>query len=272
MISFPKAKINLGLRITSKRPDGFHDIETIFYPIGLTDALEFVEICRPASHDHLKVTGMELESPPENNLVMKAVDILRERYHFPLLSIHLHKVIPSGAGLGGGSSDGACMIKALSKKYNMQLTVGEMKMLALELGSDCPFFIDCTPSAATGRGEKLKPVEPLLKGYYLVLANPGIHISTKEAYSNCRPSQPATSLEEQYNSPVEEWKKLIFNDFESYVFRKFPKVGNLKDLFYASGAVYASMTGSGSSVFGIYREKPKVSAALGRHLVWEGYL
>lgn len=270
MISFPKAKINLGLRITGKRPDGFHDIETIFYPIGLSDALEFVELCTPVSHDHIKVTGLVPDSSPEDNLVMRAVDKLRRRFSFPALDIHLHKAIPSGAGLGGGSSDGACMLKALHRKYEFSFSVNEMKEMALELGSDCPFFIDCNPSVATGRGEKLNPVAPLLDGFYLVLVNPGIHVSTRDAYANCNPSEPESDLVDLYNRPLEEWKKLIKNDFESFVFKTYPVVRELKESFYKAGASYSSMTGSGSSVYAIYHSKPRLPAKLKKHLVWEG--
>jgi 4-diphosphocytidyl-2-C-methyl-D-erythritol kinase len=272
MISFPKAKINLGLRITGKRPDGFHDIETIFYPIGLSDALEFVEFCRPVSHDHIKVTGLVPDSSPEDNLVMRFLYKLRQRFEFPLLDIHLHKAIPSGAGLGGGSSDGACMLKALNRKYDLSLSVNEMKEIALEMGSDCPFFIDCTPSLATGRGEKLKAVDALLDGYYLVLANPGIHVSTKDAYANCKPSKQESTLVDLYKRPVEEWRKLIKNDFENYVFKTYPMVRDLKQSLYDSGAVYGSMTGSGSSVYGIFHTRPKLPLKLKKHLLWEGTL
>jgi 4-diphosphocytidyl-2-C-methyl-D-erythritol kinase len=272
MISFPKAKINLGLRITGKRPDGFHDIETIFYPIGLADALEFVEQCRPLAHDQLKVTGIIPDSPPDENLVMKALGKIRDKFDFPFLNIHLHKAIPSGAGLGGGSSDGACMLKALNKKYSLALSTEELKSLALELGSDCPYFIDSTPSLAKGRGEKLEPVEPKLNGLYLILLNPGIHVSTRDAYSNCKPLKPKHSLAKLWEKPFEDWRTLIKNDFEQYVFKLHPEVGELKDILYNSGAVYSSMTGSGSSVYGIFKDKPGFTAVLRKHLIWQGFL
>ena len=272
MISFPKAKINLGLMITGKRQDGFHEIETIFYPIGLCDALEFVERCKPGAPDHIKVTGIIPESSTDTNLVIKALDRIRSRFNFPVLDIHLHKAIPIGAGLGGGSSDGACMLKTLNRKYNFSLTDKELSAIALELGSDCPFFIKGIPSLATGRGEILKDVDPVLKGKYLVLLNPGIHISTREAYANCRPLKRSISLEEYYRQPVEEWKDLIKNDFEDYAFSKYPDIKALKEEFYKSGAIFSLMTGSGSSVYGIFTGKPKLPVKLAKYLVWEGFL
>ncbi len=192
MIVFPKAKINLGLRITGKRNDGYHDIETVFYPVSLCDALEFVASPEATGKDLLTVTGLSLGVKPEENIVMKAVSRLREKYAFPLLKIHLHKAIPHGAGLGGGSSDAACMLKSLNRHFTLSVGEDELKSIALDLGSDCPFFIDGDPAFAQGRGEIIEPVSPVLSGYYLLLLNPGVGINTGEAYRNCRPEAPAS--------------------------------------------------------------------------------
>jgi len=272
MISFPKAKINLGLRVLEKRPDGFHEIETIFYPIALSDALEFVVLSGKASEDELVITGINIKTRPEKNLVTRAVSRLRTSYSVPQLKIHLHKAIPAGAGLGGGSSDAACMIKSVNKCFGFSITDDELKTIALELGSDCPFFLNPVPSAGTGRGEILKPIIPVLEGYYLILLNPGFLISTKEAYHNCIPARRETNLEELVTRPVIAWKKLIANDFEDFVFKVYPMVGELKRAIYKAGAVYSSMTGSGSTVYGIFAEKPEISGKLKDYLIYEGIL
>ena len=194
MIVFPKAKINLGLRITEKRADGYHNIETIFYPVGLCDALEFVVSDSTPGNDDLTVSGLPVSISPEENIVMKAVKRLREDYSFPFLRMHLHKAVPTGAELGGGSSDAACMLKSLNRHFHLAISDNVLKSIALETGSDCPFFIDGDVSFATGRGEILQPASPVLSGYYLLLLNPGIGINTAEAYRNCRPMAPSASL------------------------------------------------------------------------------
>jgi 4-diphosphocytidyl-2-C-methyl-D-erythritol kinase len=272
MIVFPKAKINIGLRITGKRADGFHNIETIFYPVNLSDALEFTVSDEETGKDSLTVTGIFTGCSADDNIVMKAVRKLREKSTFPILKIHLHKVIPSGAGLGGGSSDAAFLLRALDRHFNLQSGTERLKTLALELGSDCPFFIDAIPSYATGRGEVLSPAGTILSSWYLVLLNPGIGINTGEAYRNCRPEQPVQELLAQYNTPVDKWKNLIFNDFEEFAFKKHPVIGDMKGRLYDSGAIFSSMSGSGSSVFGIFRTKPSIPDNLKKYIIWEGIL
>jgi 4-diphosphocytidyl-2-C-methyl-D-erythritol kinase len=272
MIVFPNCKINIGLRITGKRPDGYHNIETVFYPIGLSDALEFVISDQRVGRDILDVTGINTGSEPENNLVMKAIVRLRERHNFPFLRIHLHKAIPIGAGLGGGSSDAACVLKVVTKYFSLGITDSEIKSLALELGSDCPFFIDCTPSLAGGRGEILTPVQPELPGYYLVLINPGVGINTAEAYRNCKAEPPASCLKQLIELPVTEWKGLILNDFEDFAFSSYPVIGQIKEGLYKSNAVFSLMSGSGSSVYGIFREKPELAQDLRKFIIWEGVI
>lgn len=272
MIVFPIAKINLGLRIVSKRPDGYHNIETIFFPVNLHDALEFVVSDTNFDSDILVTSGIDTGSHGNDNLVIKAAVKLRQSHQFPYLKIHLHKAIPAGAGLGGGSSDAAFFLKAVNKFLNLGIAESELKSIALELGSDCPFFIDHKPVYAVGRGEILKPVSLSLDGYYLVLLNPRLHVSTKEAYGNCVPRMPETRLENLINRPVEDWKNFIYNDFEEFAFTKFPLIGDLKNELYDSGALFSLMSGSGSSVFGIFREKPQLSDKITEFVIWEARL
>ena len=273
MIVFPKAKINIGLRITGKRNDGYHNIETLFYPIGFYDALEFVVSPGQDKKDNLLVTGLSIGGNTDENIVMKAVSKLREKYLFPWLNIHLHKAIPTGAGLGGGSSDAGCMLKALNKHFGLSIVKNDLKSLALELGSDCPFFIEGDPAFGTGRGEKLKPINPVLAGYYLLLLNPGVGINTAEAYANCRPGPASTSLFMLAARDVMEWKELIFNDFEEFSFKKHPVLRKIKDDLYTHGALFSLMSGSGSSIYGIFSKKPgNLPEQLGRMVIWEGFL
>lgn len=273
MIVFPKAKINLGLRITAIRNDGYHNIETVFYPICLRDALEFVELPGSASGDKLTVTGIPVGDNPDENIVIKAVNKIREKHHFPRLNIHLHKAIPHGAGLGGGSSDAAYMLKAVNRHYTLSIMEEELKAMALEIGSDCPFFIDGDPAVATGRGEILEPIIPLLSGYYLVLINPGIGINTREAYQNSRSEVPSTTLYSLIGQDISEWKNLIFNDFEDYAFKRYPRIKNIKNDLYSSGALFSLMSGSGSSVYGIFSQKPrKIPAGIKDLVIYEGVM
>jgi 4-diphosphocytidyl-2-C-methyl-D-erythritol kinase len=270
MIVFPKAKINLGLRITEKRSDGYHNIETIFYPISLRDALEFIVQVQQSKRDIFTATGIDTGSEPDGNLVIKTIRKLREKHPFPFLKIHLHKAIPVGAGLGGGSSDAVSLLNAINKYFNLSIDNSQMKAIALEIGSDCPFFVDCNPAFASGRGELLKPIWPVLSGYYLLLLNPGIEINTAEAYQNCRPEHPSTSLIELIDHPPVEWKDLIKNDFEDYAFRKHPVIGEIKNQLYLSGALFSSMSGSGSSIYGIFHDKPRLNDKLRANVIFEG--
>jgi 4-diphosphocytidyl-2-C-methyl-D-erythritol kinase len=269
MILFPISKINLGLRITAKRTDGYHNIETIFYPVNLTDALEFV-VSEKTDEDQLTTTGLETGSGQADNLVLKTIRRLRAEYNFPFLKIHLHKAIPIGAGLGGGSSDAASLLKAIESYFSLNISEEKLKLISLDLGSDCPFFIDGFPSAATGRGEILNRVAPVMSGYYLVLLNPGVGINTREAYQNCSPSKPADRLEKLILNPISEWKELIKNDFEDFAFRKYPSIGEIKKDLYKSGALFSLMSGSGSSVYGIFRDKPILPDSLKRYVIFEG--
>lgn len=269
MISFPNAKINIGLRIVAKRPDGYHDIETVFYPIGLCDALEFATNDE-AGKDSLNTSGIDTGASAEDNIVMKALGKMHERYDFPHVQVHLHKAIPSGAGMGGGSSDAACIFKAINRCYNLRLTIEELRKISLEIGSDCPFFIENKPAYATGRGEILSPIPAVAEGLYLVIMNPGVGISTKEAYNNCRPSQTKSSLKDLIMNPLQEWKHLIFNDFEEFAFKKQPLIGEIKDSLYKAGAEFSLMSGSGSSVFGLFLDKPRIPENIRNYLIYHG--
>lgn len=272
MVVFPRSKINLGLTITGKRPDGYHDIETVFYPVPFCDAIEMVVSPDGEKNDSLTVTGLDLTCIGEDNLILKAVKSLRESFSFASLKIHLHKVIPTGAGLGGGSSDAACMLCTINKYFGLSLEQEELKVLAAKMGSDCPFFIEGKPVYATGRGEIMKPVDNLLEGYKILLLNPGIQISTREAYENCIPAQSALSLTEIITKSISVWKDLMINDFEKTIFAKFPVIGSLKARLYQSGALYSSMSGSGSTVYGIYRDEPKIPDDLKKYVIFMGEL
>ncbi len=272
MITFPKAKINLGLRVIRKRPDGFHDIETVFYPLDFCDALEFVVRPKNYQEDTIVVSGYNIHTRPEKNLVIRAFRKLRQHYPLPFFSIHLHKAIPSGAGLGGGSSDAACILKTVNKYFNLSIDDEMLNRLALELGSDCPFFINPLPSLATGRGEILKPLDPFLLGYRIVLLNPQIRISTREAYFNTKPSGTSDSLDKIIMQDLQKWKKRLVNDFEDFAFRLYPQLGEYKKSLYRAGAIYASMSGSGSTVYGIFEGKPDIPAEIKEFIVYEGTL
>jgi 4-diphosphocytidyl-2C-methyl-D-erythritol kinase len=250
MLLFPNAKINLGLHVTGKRTDGYHTIETIFYPIPLTDALEAVK----SENTSFTSSGIDIESSPEDNLVMKAYRLLQKKYKLPPLDIYLKKAIPSGAGLGGGSSDAAFMLKLLNDLCECDIKDQKLEEIAATIGADCPFFIRNTPVIATGTGNIFKPSTVSLKGYTLLLVKPPVAVSTKEAYSDVTPQKPAFSLEKLPSIPVHEWKDVLVNDFEASVFKKYPVIGDIKNKIYAMGAEYAAMSGSGSAVFGLFKE------------------
>ena len=255
MITYPNAKINLGLNIVEKRPDGYHNLETVFYPINLQDALE-VNLLEGEEEFSLKVSGVPIEGEPESNLVVKAYRLLKKDYpDIPAIDIHMYKHIPTGAGLGGGSADAAFMIKLLNEKFKLNLSIEKMEEYAAILGADCAFFIQNKPVFATGIGNIFEPIQLSLKGYYLVLVKPNIFVSTKDAFAHIIPTQPTQSLKEIIRMPVETWRATMKNDFEDSVFQKFPEIAAIKDKLYDLGAVYASMSGSGSSVYGIFREQ-----------------
>jgi 4-diphosphocytidyl-2-C-methyl-D-erythritol kinase len=256
MVTFPRAKINIGLFITEKRGDGYHNIESLFAPVGLSDALEFVEAGDNCQSDELTVTGVMAGCNPADNFVMKALEIVRRKRTIPYQRIHLHKAIPAGSGLGGGSSDASAMLLALNKRYSVGYNAQDLHQAALSIGSDCPFFINCAPVIATGRGELFEPAPPLPSGLKIVIVHDGIHISTPEAYANCTPRRRTRGLRELISQPLSEWRESITNDFEEYAFRRFPRLAEIKESLYVAGAVYSSMSGSGSAVYGLFVGDP----------------
>ena len=268
MICFPNAKINIGLHITEKRPDGYHNIESIFYPIPLSDALEVVINDRTS----FTQTGLPLETAPEDNLVMKAYALMAKIDELPTLDIFLKKVIPSGAGLGGGSADAAFMLKLL-RAYGEDDNLSLLK-IAESIGADCPFFIRNTPAIVTGTGNVFQPSDISLKGFIIFIVKPPVAISTKEAYSMIRPQKPVFSLNKLSSIPVHEWKYVVKNDFEPGLFKKYPLIADIKDKLYSMGAEYVSMSGSGSAVYGLFKKNPASPASLmfPNCYTWKGIL
>ena len=256
MILYPNAKINIGLNVTEKRSDGYHNIETVFYPIGLSDVLS-VEASETCSDYSFSSSGIAIGGEPEDNLIVKAYRLLQSEYEIPPIDISLVKQIPFGAGLGGGSADAAFMLKALNELFNLKISVKKLEKIASELGADCPVFIRNKPVFASGIGNVFTPVKLSLKDYFLLLVKPDIHVSTPEAYSLVVPEKPQYSLLELIKNPISEWKKTIKNDFEKSVFASHPEIRKIKETMYGLGALYASMSGSGSSVYGIFETSPE---------------
>ena len=267
MILFPPAKINLGLSIISKRNDGYHELETCMLPIPFFDVLEVL----PANEFSFQQSGLEIPGATGDNLCEKAFRLLQEKFSIPNAMIHLRKQIPMGAGLGGGSSDAAYVLKGLNELFHLDLSDEVLENLADELGSDCPFFIKNEAQLARGRGEKLSPMNLTLKGYYLVLLNPGIHVGTKEAYAGVKPCLKGKTLEVLLENPISMWQNEIINDFEQSIFTNHPKIETLKQELINTGAIYAAMSGSGSSVFGIFQKEVEIPANLKEDLVFKGY-
>lgn len=258
MVSFPNCKINIGLYVTGKRADGFHNIETIFFPIPIKDALEIIE--DPEKQDiSFTSSGLAIEGPSSNNLCMKAYALLKKDFpSLPGIKMHLHKNIPMGAGLGGGSADGTFALKLLNEKFDLRIDSESLKHYALQLGSDCPFFILNKPCLATGRGEILEPLNIDLHHYRILVVNPGIHINTGWAFSSLKKLSSTVNLKQLIESPVNTWKDRISNDFESAACEKYPEIPAIKKNLYAAGAVYAAMTGTGSTVYGIFSNDQEV--------------
>lgn len=252
MLSFPNAKINLGLNVVSKRPDGYHNIESVFYPIPWSDSLEIIE----SKTIKFSSTGLDIPGNPESNLCLKAYNLLKEKFDIPPVHIHLHKIIPMGAGLGGGSSDGAFTLKMLNEQFTLNLSDNELELLAGQLGSDCPFFIKNKPVFVSGTGNEFKTINLNLSGKTIVLKNPGIHIGTKEAYAGITPKSSQVTITDIISQSVSTWKEVLKNDFESSIFPNHPDILQLKESLYQVGAAYASMTGSGSTVYGIFDHTP----------------
>ncbi|MDR0812092.1 MAG: 4-(cytidine 5'-diphospho)-2-C-methyl-D-erythritol kinase [Paludibacter sp.] len=258
MKNFPNAKINIGLNIIERRADGYHNIETVFYPACLHDVLEISPSLQGGvTEDYLFFqNGIPATDDTENNLIIKALRLLKEDFAIPPVEIAIEKNIPTGAGLGGGSADAAFTLKMLNEIFNLRLTNNQLESYAARLGADCPVFIRNKPIFATGTGNIFSPVNISLKEYYLLLVKPNIYVSTPAAYAQVTPCKPEKSISELLKNPIESWKTLIFNDFEKSVFRQFPVIDKIKTQIYELGAVYASMSGSGSAVYGIFAYPP----------------
>ncbi len=268
MVSFPPCKINLGLQIINKRPDGYHDLLTCFYPVPWTDILEII----PADQFAFTSSGNSIPGATEDNLCIKAYQLLKQEFDLAPVHIHLHKIIPTGAGLGGGSADAAHMLRLLNTIFQLQLPQQTLMDYAAKLGSDCAFFIQDNPMFGQGRGEILAKISVNLRGNYLVLVKPEIHVSTAEAFAGIRPRRPQHTLEEVFLQPMADWKTMLKNDFEESVFWKYPVIQALKDKMYGIGAQYASMSGSGSAVFGIFDAEVAWEKHFTQATVWAGFM
>ncbi|MEO3406545.1 4-(cytidine 5'-diphospho)-2-C-methyl-D-erythritol kinase [Mucilaginibacter sp. CAU 1740] len=264
MILFPNAKINIGLNITERRPDGYHNLETIFYPLDIKDALEVV------ASDKLSFTssGLEIPGRMEDNLCIKGYHMLKQDHDLPPVNIHLHKQIPIGAGLGGGSSDAAYFIRLMNEEFKLDLSVEEMTDYARRLGADCAFFIENKPVFAFERGDEFETIKLDLSAYKIVLVMPPVHISTSEAFRGVVPAQPKESLFDLIQLPIADWKKYIKNDFETSIFKNHAEIRGVKAALYEAGAIYSSMSGSGASVFGIFEGTPDVKFLEGENEVF----
>ncbi len=253
MIKFPNCKINIGLNILRKREDGYHDLQTVFYPIAIFDALELVENRQREKQVEFIQTGSDISGDPSDNICVKAYHLLKTDFPgLPAVTIHLHKTIPVGAGLGGGSSDAAFTLKLLNEKFQLGLSRDRLTRYASALGSDCPFFMMDTACMATGRGEILNSIDLDLSGYRILIVNPRIHVNTADAFRHIEPRATELDLELVLQTPVDSWKNQLVNDFEASVFKKYPEIAAIKKEMYQQGALYASMSGSGSSVYGIF--------------------
>jgi 4-diphosphocytidyl-2-C-methyl-D-erythritol kinase len=267
MVAFPPCKINLGLRIVAKRPDGYHDLETCFYPLPWTDILEVIK----GSTTTFAYSGNVIPGEAESNLCVRAYELLRRDFAIGPVHVHLHKVLPMGAGLGGGSSDGAYMLRLLNALFSLQLDGAALATYALKLGSDCPFFIFDRPMIGKGRGEILNETTVSLKGTYAVLLKPDLHIPTSAAFAGIVPAVPDTNIDTVVKRDTQTWRAQLHNDFEDSLFPKFPVLPQLKDLLYEAGAYYASLSGSGSTVYGLFRQVPTL-APPPETTKWEGWL
>jgi 4-diphosphocytidyl-2-C-methyl-D-erythritol kinase len=269
MITFPNAKLNIGLNVVRKRPDGFHDLESCFYPVGWCDALEIL----PGEELSFTLSGIPVPGDPATNLCLKAYHLLRQDHLLPPVRMQLHKVIPIGAGLGGGSADCAFALKMLNTLFSLQLSDDELENYARPLGSDCAFFVRNKPVFAREKGDVFEPLAVDLRGYTCAVVYPGIHITTGEAYRNVRPAEPAVDLKESLQQDIRTWKYTVKNDFEAALFPRYPVLREIKEAFYDAGAIYASMTGSGSAVYGIFEQQvPATLQFPDTYSVWQGTL
>lgn len=270
MILYSPAKINLGLRIIKRREDGFHNLQSIMYPVELCDILELRVSPRADKGLQFSQSGIPLDSPVESNLCVRAYHLFNSEHPLPSCQLHLHKQIPIGAGLGGGSSNAATVLMGLNQLAGDPFQMDQLKELASILGSDCPFFLYNTPMLMEGRGDILTGIPFSLAHLYLVIIFPGIHISTKEAYAGIHAQMPDNQLIELIHLPIERWNSLVKNDFEETVFSRYPLLQRFKQLFYRSGALFASLSGSGSSMFGLFRDPSDLPEELEQLVIWKG--
>ena len=257
MVIFPNAKINLGLHIIEKRPDGYHNIESVFIPVPINDALEITK--NKNEKTTFSSTGIKIPSDGKPNLIERAFSILQSKYPIPAVDIELIKNIPIGAGLGGGSSDAAACILILNKLFDLQLSEKEQINIASQLGADCPFFVKNKIMYVEGIGDEFTDINLDLSNYHFVVIYPNIHVSTADAYKHVNPQKPSSNIRKILDKPIEKWKNELKNDFEISVFKQYPKIEKVKQELYDSGAIYASMSGSGSTVFGIFKNDPKTN-------------
>lgn len=269
MVAFPPVKINLGLNIIAKRADNFHAIESVFYPVEWTDLLEVLTTENQGFK--LNLSGIPIPGDPSKNLISKAYEILKKHHSLPGFEFHLHKILPMGAGLGGGSSDGAAALQLMNDVAQLGISGEQMHEYALQLGSDCPFFLQKKPMFVSGRGENLADIQIDLTGWHIVIVMPPVSISTAEAYSWITPSTPKKSIREITVASPEHWKGELKNDFEIHAIQRHPIIGEIKNKFYQMGATYSSMSGSGAAVYGIFKDKP-ISSDWGEMRSWEGEL
>lgn len=273
MIFFPRAKINIGLYVTKRRTDGYHDIETVFFPIGLTDILEVIpNAAVEPGQIVLHLSGIPVDGKPEANLVTHAYNLIRRIYPIPSVNVYLHKQIPTGAGLGGGSSDGSTMLKALDQIFSLGITDTQMRELALQLGSDCPFFLHPEPALAGGRGEVLKQIHLDISGLILYIFQPIARISTQKAYQQVTLGKPEIPWNQLVTFPVETWKGQIKNAFEPYAATEIPEIGKIITCLNKNGAIYSSLTGSGSAIYGFFKNDFQIPAEIADYLIWKELL
>lgn len=268
MLTFPNSKINIGLQITEKRPDGYHNLLSCFYPIGWGDVLEII----PSEMFGFSSSGLPIPGDPAHNLCVKAYNLLKADFDLPPVQLHLHKIVPIGAGLGGGSADVAFTLTLLNDRFQLGITVSQLEDYARRLGSDCAFFVQNKPMYCREKGDIFDEITVAIAGYTIVLVYPNLAISTAEAYAGVCPRMPEVPLWDLLQQPVSEWRHHIRNDFEDSLFPRYPILEEVKEKLYKLGAVYASMSGSGSTVYGIFPSEPELDGQFGEYLVWQGQL
>ncbi|WP_461088674.1 4-(cytidine 5'-diphospho)-2-C-methyl-D-erythritol kinase [Spirosoma gilvum] len=268
MIAFPTCKINIGLRITEKRPDGFHNLQSCFYPVAWGDVLETI----PGTEFNFSHSGLPIPGDASTNLCVRAYNLLKADFDLPPVQMHLHKIVPIGAGLGGGSADAAFTLKLLNDQFHLGLSIQQLEDYARQLGSDCAFFIQNRPQYCLEKGDVFSDIPVDLTGYYILLVYPNLAISTAEAYAGVRPHQPEAPLLDQLQAPIDTWRATIHNDFEDSLFPRYPVLADIKQQLYTAGAVYASMSGSGSTVYGIFNAPIPTPDQFQEYNVWQGKL